>query len=145
MVDSFTKGIIKFVKKNTPLFPGLTKQEFLQSDLFSEVISQDEDVFSNYYLKPQIIGRDEFIVRVFFNQDDNISAVNMSFTADGKIPSWDNWSEKEEIKIKDKHDSLLKEYLGEPPYKFDWGEITSNYDPRSASSQIIIRYFEDVN
>ena len=33
------------------------------------------------------------------------------------------------MRIKDKHDCLLKRYLGDPPYKFDWGEITSNYDP----------------
>jgi hypothetical protein len=144
-VEDLTKGIIKFNTKSTQLYPGLTKQEFLQSDLCSEVISEDEDVFSNYYLKPQKIGVDEFVVRVVFDPGDHISAVSLSLTTDGKIPSWDNWSEEEEMRIKDKHDCLLKRYLGDPPYKFDWGEITSNYDPRSASSQIIIRYYKEDN
>ena len=56
------------------------------------------------------------------------------------LPSWENWSKEEQLKKKDKHDIWLKTNIGKPPYKYSWGEISSNYDPRSGSSMITIRY-----
>ena len=44
-MEDLTKGIIKFNTKSNS-FTLFNKTEFLQSDLCSEVISEDEDVFS---------------------------------------------------------------------------------------------------
>lgn len=62
-------------------------------------------------------------------------------TSDGNLASWNNWSESEEQSKKDEHDKWLLRNIGEPPYNYSWGEISSNYDPRSGSSMITIRYY----
>ena len=119
---------------------GLTKNEFINSNLFKDVLSQQTYTFSNYYLKPQLIGKDKFIVVLFFNQNSKIYLVNISISDDGSVPSWTNWSEYKELKRKDLHDKWLGENIGKPPYRYAWGEISSNYDPRSGSSMITIKY-----
>lgn len=119
---------------------GLTKNDFINSNKFKDVLSQQTLTFSNYYLKPQLIGKDKFMVVLFFNQNDMIYLVNISLSDDGSVPSWTNWSEDEELKRKDLHDNWLEKNIGMPPYKYAWGEISSNYDPRSGSSMITIKY-----
>ena len=119
---------------------GLSKNDFVSSRLFKDVLIQEIHAFSNYYLKPQLIGKDKFMVVLFFNQKDMIYLVNMSLSDDGNVLSWNNWSEDEAIKIKERHDQWLEDSIGKPPYKYSWGEISSNYDPRSGSSMITIRY-----
>jgi len=54
--------------------------------------------------------------------------------------TWSNWSEKTELDKKSEYDQLLVNILGCPPYIFQWGEVTSSFDPRSGSSNICIRY-----
>lgn len=50
------------------------------------------------------------------------------------------WTEEHEAERKAAHDRLLSENLGEPPYRYDWGTVTSDYDPRGCASEIIIVY-----
>lgn len=118
----------------------LTKNDFINSSLFNDVISQQTHMFSNYYLKPQLIGKDKFIIVLFFNQNDMIYLVNISLSNEGSVPTWTNWSQDEELKRKDMHDKWLENNIGKPPYKYLWGEISSDYDPRSGSSMITIKY-----
>jgi hypothetical protein len=120
---------------------GLTKDEFEKSNLYKGVVSKETHSFTNYYLKPQLIGNERFILVLFFNPNDILDFVNISLSHDGKIPSWDNWSEKEEYRKKDEHDKWLANNISKPPYKYLWGEISSNYDSRSCSSTITIRYY----
>lgn len=50
--------------------------------------------------------------------------------------------------LREKHDRFLLQELGKPSekndyrtlYRFPWGEITSEFDPRGGSSQILIRW-----
>lgn len=118
----------------------LGRKEFENSSLFKDVLSQQINTFSSYYLKPQLIGGEKFIVVLFFNQNDMIYLINISILNDGDMPSWENWSEVEELKRKDMHDTWLENNIGKPPYKYSWGEISSNYDPRTGSSMITINY-----
>lgn len=118
----------------------MKKCDFIISDLYSDVLDEDNDIYSNYYLT-QLIGEIKFIIRVYFNPENIIYSVNMSITKDGNIPNWDNWSEQEQLIKKDEHDKWLQNNIGSAPYKFSWGEISSNYDPRSGSSKIAIRYY----
>lgn len=120
---------------------GLAKDEFEKSTLFKDVISKETHSFTNYYLKPQLIGNEKFILVLFFNTNNILDFANISLSHDGKIPSWDNWSENEEYKRKDDHDKWLVNNISKPPYKYSWGEVSSNYDPRSGSSAITIKYY----
>ncbi len=119
---------------------GLTKDEFMKSNLINDVLSQETYAFTNYYLKPQLIGSDMFIVVLYFNQNDIIDFINISLSGDGNVPTWNDWSESKELKRKESHDKWLEKNIGKPPYKYSWGEISSNYDPRSGSSMITIKY-----
>jgi hypothetical protein len=119
---------------------GLKKDEFIKSNLIGDVLSQQASIYTYYFLKPQLIGSESFTVVLYFNQNDLIEFMNISLSNNGNMLSWDNWSEKEELKKKDEHDKWLERNIGKPPYKYLWGEISSNYDPRSGSSMITIRY-----
>lgn len=55
--------------------------------------------------------------------------------------SWDSWSEQYEFQRMKEHDRLLENLIGHTSCKYTWGEITSDYEPRSGSSMITIRYF----
>jgi hypothetical protein len=50
------------------------------------------------------------------------------------------WTEELELERKSKHDQWLKTELGEPPYEYAWGKVTSNYDVRACVSEIIVTY-----
>lgn len=119
---------------------GLTKDDFLSSNLFSEVLNHQEYGFTTYSLKPQLIENEKFIMVLYFNKNDIIDLVNLSLSNSENIPSWDNWSESEEQRKKEEHDKWLLNNIGIPPYNYDWGTVSSNYDPRSGSSMITIRY-----
>jgi len=58
------------------------------------------------------------------------------------IPSdkGNEWTEQLELTRKAKHDSWLRAELGEPPYDYAWGNVTSDYDPRGCASEIIVSY-----
>lgn len=57
-----------------------------------------------------------------------------------KSKSWDDWSLEREMKIKRIHDSILDKENKSKQLNQLWGIIESNYDPRSGSSNITIRY-----
>jgi len=50
------------------------------------------------------------------------------------------WTEALELERKSKHDNWLARELGNVPYQYTWGSITSDFDPRGCSSEIIIVY-----
>jgi hypothetical protein len=54
--------------------------------------------------------------------------------------NWANWSEANELARKKLHDDVLANTIGQPPYRYPWGEIQSMYDPRSGGSSISIHY-----
>jgi hypothetical protein len=52
----------------------------------------------------------------------------------------EGWSEESEMKRKKLHDDWLHDALGEPPYRYKWGEVVSEYDAKGVSSAIIVVY-----
>jgi hypothetical protein len=126
--------------QNFMMRKGLTKDDFLSSNLFGEVLKHQEYEFTTYSLKPQLIEKEKFIMVIYFNKNDIIDLVNLSLSNSENLPSWDNWSESEEQRKKEEHDKWLLNKIGIPPYNYDWGTVSSNYDPRSGSSMITIRY-----
>lgn len=54
--------------------------------------------------------------------------------------SGQDWSESVERERKRHHDAWLSAQLGEPPYRYAWGEVESDYDSKGCASAIIIGY-----
>jgi hypothetical protein len=50
------------------------------------------------------------------------------------------WSERVEHQRKERHDSWLRAELGEPPYRYTWGRVDSEYDSKGCASEIIVVY-----
>jgi hypothetical protein len=140
MIDIKNGGII-LNRNNFLIKKGLNKNVFEKSNLIKEVLNHQTYGCTSYFLKQQLIGNDSFILVLYFNQDGIIDFVNLSLTCNDSSTAWNNWSENEELNKKDKHDKWLLNNIGKPPYKYFWGEISSNYDPRSGSSMITIRYY----
>lgn len=135
-------GEIFLNDSNFVIKKGLKKSEFEESNLRSEVISHQEYGYSIFFIKPQLIDDDKFVLVLYFNRSGIIAFVKLSLSNNGVIPTWDNWSRDKELEKKDEHDKWLERKIGKPPYKYFWGEISSNYDMRSGSSMITIEYRE---
>ncbi len=133
-------GDLAIQDKSFTIGRGLIKTDFVQSKLYDEVINEKSYGFTFYNLNSQLISNEWFDITLYFNNKDILNLVNISLSNEGDIASWNNWSENEQIKKKDMHDKWLKKNIGNPPYKYDWGEISSSYDPRSGSSMITIKY-----
>jgi hypothetical protein len=51
-----------------------------------------------------------------------------------------HWTEELEQERKRLHDEWLARELGEPPYRYPWGNLTSEYDSKGCASDIILNY-----
>jgi hypothetical protein len=51
-----------------------------------------------------------------------------------------DWSEELEMRRKKTHEEWLLREFGNPPYRFDWGEIDCEFDAKGVSSAIIVTY-----
>lgn len=134
-------GEIILDEKKTIITKGLKQDEFENSNLTSDILERQTYGYTCYYLKPQLIGNDKFTLVLYFNQDGLINFINLSLVTNDSSTAWNNWSVREQLKIKDQHDKWLINNVGKPPYKYIWGEISSDYDPRSGTSMITIRYY----
>lgn len=52
------------------------------------------------------------------------------------------WTEDLEMTRKSIHDDWLRAELGEPPYRYYWGDISSVFDQKGCLSDIIFSYAE---
>lgn len=54
---------------------------------------------------------------------------------------WAEWTEQKEQERKADNDKWLALQMGAPPpYRFNWGEVTSIYDPKMGAAVIVVRY-----
>ncbi|MDR1180757.1 MAG: hypothetical protein LBL13_02100 [Bacteroidales bacterium] len=144
MIDTVNGGL-HLVDKNFTVCSNLTKQEFISSSLYGDVEREhrndsNDETYVRYYLKPQRIGENRFVLTLIFEPSGMICMALLHMLIDDIPLSWDEWSEAKELERKMKHDELLKNAIGNPPYKYSWGLISSNYDPRSGSSNIALNY-----
>ena len=135
-----SNGNIHIKGKKLVINSELTKDRFVQSDLFVDVLKQDDYGYSRYYIKQQIICEQNFVITMLFGPDDVLFMVTLGLVEDGLYPTWENWSEEDQLQKKIMHDEWLEKNLGSEPYKYSWGSISSIYDSRSASSHITISY-----
>ena len=121
--------------------PNYTTEMFINSQLYDYLLREDHHVYTSFYLKPQNIDSKLFSITLHFDQKNTLKIIMLSILPDGHLPTWDNWSKEDQLKIKSLNDKWLKTTIGRSPYNYSWGEIFSEYDPRSGSSIITIRYY----
>ncbi|MRX74434.1 hypothetical protein GJU40_20185 [Bacillus lacus] len=139
-MNKIRNGIIDFEGSVSSISPSLKLQEFKLSDLYSYVKEEVINEFPRYTLQPINYNGNMMNVTLMFNDNKEIFLVNMS-KIKNQENSWDKWSNEHELQRKKEHDVMLEKLIGSSSSKFAWGEISSNYDPRSGSSMITIRYF----
>ena len=66
--------------------------------------------------------------------------LNVSLTFDLPDDSQENWSTPHELARKERHDAWLREHLGEPPYRYDWGQVESVIYHQHCGSEITVSY-----
>jgi hypothetical protein len=71
-------------------------------------------------------------------KDDRLENVAWALKQPDETDS--GWSEDSEMRLKALHDAWLIGSLGEPPYRYPWGRIVSEYDAKAVSSAIIVVY-----
>jgi len=83
-----------------------------------------------------------FYVNVCFH-NNRLFCIDFGFvTEQEKKLSWDDWSEKEELKRKDIYEEWLTEKIGEKR-TYSWGKIGASYDPRGGVSSMVINYVNE--
>lgn len=99
--------------------------------------------FLYYTINPQLFGGQQFTSTVVFNNNE-LNWISIRFTGMESIP----FDEENEMKRKAVHDNILRNLYGEPDrtypagmeYRFSWGSIQSNFDPRSAQAAMYVTY-----
>lgn len=142
LMITVNNGSIEIKDKLLIITPNLTKQVFQNSDLYEDVVKEENKSFSIYYVKPQIIGKSKFAMTFFFNETGLIDFININLSNESTISSWESWNKDREMDKQIAHDKWLERNIGKSPYKYNWGEIDSTYDPRSGSSFITVRYYK---
>ena len=127
MIDN-SNGNIKISNELT-IFPGFSFEQFKHTKFYD-----NQDGVRIIYLKEhQIIEGREYIVSLFF-RDKKIYMVSL-------ICCDEEFSENNEEKRKELHDTILNESGLNSHMKYNWGEISSDFDARSNISSINIIYF----
>ena len=122
---SFAAGVIR---------PDLDRNAFLKTPIGAAAkLMLVNAGFINYDISPEpgVMGSVSF-------KDDRLRQVLLLL----RIPSDDarQWTAELEQERKLKHDEWLHAELGEPPYDYPWGSVTSDFDPRGCVSDIIVSY-----
>jgi len=118
----------------------ICKDSFLESKMAEYIEKEEIHVYSNYYIKPQTYMGKSVRLILYFDQNGRLDMVNIYLNEPNSEVSWNSWSKEKEIEHKMVHDAWLKSELGEPPYCYKWGNISSSYNSRSGYSSIAIKY-----
>jgi len=124
-VVSFTSGSIG---------PATERAEFLRSSLGRTVNSKKAHGTKYQYDFDPETG----VSATAFFDGEQLNRVFLMMTIPNDADR--RWTEALELERKAKHDHWLAQELGNPPYECKWGSITSDFDPRGCSSEIIIVY-----
>jgi hypothetical protein len=80
-----------------------------------------------------------FVVTLYFF-GNTLESIELMCSGKEFGSSWEDWSEERELRRKEAHDLWLTKQLGHASHVYEWGEIGSDYDPRSGASTVVIRY-----
>ena len=111
------------------IFTGFSFEQFKNTRFY-----KNQDGLRIFYLdEQQIIDNRKYIVSLFF-RNGKIYMVSL-------ICCDKEFSEQDEKKRKELHDTILSELGLNSHMKYNWGEISSDFDARSNISSINIIYF----
>ena len=122
-----SKGIIK-LSDNLVIFPGYSfemfknTQYYCNQDEIRQIILDGEFVIENRHYKASLCFRKR---RIYFLE---LICVDEEFT-------WETEPQRKKL-----HDQILNEWGLFEYNEFDWGKITSNFDPKGCISSILIVY-----
>jgi len=114
--------------------PSMDKAAFLESPLGSKSVQWFVNgTFETYRFLPEpgIVATTDFRdgrllnVSIFFGMQDD---------------SEDNVSVEHERQRKLKHDEWLRATLGDPPYRYNWGHVSSDFYHQHCESDIMVVY-----
>jgi hypothetical protein len=74
---------------------------------------------------------------VLFDGDD-IDRIFLAMRMDSDDS--DEWTVEREFERKAKHEQWLRKELGRAPYRYPWGRVVSEFDPKGLASEIIVVY-----
>lgn len=135
-----TKEGVVIISREVALFPGLSENQFTQSSVGSCATSDgSNDGFTRYFANGYWSDAQPISMHLVFSKGV-IKLVSISPKWPETPTSWSDWNEENQLRIKQRNDHLLREFLGPPPYKYDWGCIESDYDLRGGFSSIVIKY-----
>jgi hypothetical protein len=127
-----TDGSLSFASGS--IDAGMDKTSFLASPLGSK----SERWFANglfetfrFLPEPGIIATTDF-------QDGRLLNVSILFSLPND--SEENLSVERELQRKQKHDDWLRAELGDPPYRYNWGHISSDFYHQHCESDIMVVY-----
>jgi hypothetical protein len=127
-----TDGTVEFARGSVSY--STTKTSFLSSPLASgaQVVVENDPYVTFKFVPESGIGA----TVVFMGE----KLQNLAWAFHLPNESEASWSEESEMLRKKLHEEWLEGELGEPPYRFGWGEIASEYDAKGISSAIIVAY-----
>lgn len=85
------------------------------------------------------------IDKLFFNigvcfHNERLFCIDFGFTDKlEKNLTWDNWSEKDELKRKDIYEHWLTTIIGKKR-NFEWGKVGAYFDPKGGTTSMNINY-----
>ncbi len=137
-----TKDGILIIGNEDTIKPGLLEVDFLASSLGAMTrFNGANDGYSRYSGSGPLEGGLICYFALYF-YDGILDMVIWTPKWPGTGNSWAEWSEEEELRVKELNDRLLEQYLGPPPYSYAWGSIESDYDMKGGSSGIVMKMLE---
>lgn len=132
MQINVTDGSVAFAGGN--IDPRLDRTAFLSTPLGAKA----ERWFVNgpfetyrFFPEPGVVATADF-------RDGHMLNVSLAFDLPDDSP--ENWSTPHELARKERHDAWLREHLGEPPYRYNWGQVESVFYHQHCGSEITVSY-----
>ncbi len=112
----------------------IDKMRFLQSSIGRTAReSLVNGNWSHYEIDPEELWAGTVIF-----DGDTVDRIFLSMKLDSDDP--DSWTVEREKARKATHEKWLQGELGPPPYRYSWGRVVSDFDPKGLASAIIIVY-----
>jgi len=138
-MNKSTNGEIK-INDEFVLFKGLTAEEFKNSKVFKTFVEQTASDYTRYYAKDNFINNDKAAISLYFNAEGILETINISLLGDDAKSAWDNWTQENKMKTKDRNSEWVRARFGNPPYEFAWGSVWLKDDPRTGESSVDVVY-----
>jgi len=125
-------GSVDFV--NGAIAARMEKAGFLASALGSmseRLLANGSLETYRFYPEPGVTATTEF---------RNNRLLNVSILFSLPDDSKDGPSKEQELRGKKKHDEWLRAELGEPPYRYNWGQVVSKFYHQHCESDVMVIY-----